>query len=155
MDYEARLRELGYELPPPPPEAGNYIAVKEFGSHFLYISGTGGDIGAFDPHGRLGAEISLELGQKAAENCALNILSAIKAHCGSLNAIRSFVKLLVLVASTNDFTRQPEVANGATNLLTQVFGEKVGRPSRSAIGVNVLPDNIPVEIEGIVELVGE
>ncbi|WP_242997276.1 RidA family protein [Dorea formicigenerans] len=71
---------------------------------------------------------------------------------GSLDQIGSFVKMLVFVSSDNEFYQQPEVANGATDLLVDIFGEEIGLPARSAIGVNVLPGNIPVEIEVLVEL---
>lgn len=89
---------------------------------------------------------------EAARNCALNMLAALRRDIGSLDNICSFVKLLVFVASEDEFYDQPDVANGATDLLAQIFGEKAGLPARTAIGVNVLPGNIPVEIEALIEV---
>ena len=102
--------------------------------------------------GHLGEEVSIEEGQSAAANCILNILAAFKRDHGDLDRIRSFVKLLVLVSSENTFYDQPKVADGATSLLAEIFGEEAGLPARSAIGVNVLPGNIPVEIEALIEI---
>lgn len=82
----------------------------------------------------------------------LNLLAAFKRDIGSLDEIQSFVKMLALVSSENDFFEQPAVANGATDLLAEIFGEEIGLPARSAIGVNVLPGDIPVEIELLIEL---
>lgn len=79
-------------------------------------------------------------------------MSVIKAHIGSLDRIKSFVKVLIFVQSEPDFYEQPKVADGATRFLVELFGEKIGAPSRSAIGTNALPGNTPVEIEGIVEI---
>ena len=81
----------------------------------------------------------------------LNALAILKKNLGDLNRIQSVVKMLAFIASTNEFYSQPLVANGASQLLSEVFGEEAGCPSRSAIGVNVLPGNIPVEIEMLVE----
>ncbi len=102
--------------------------------------------------GKLGAEISLEEGCEAAKNCMLNVLAVLKEKIGDLDKIKSCVKMLVFVASDNEFYNQPQVANAATQLLIDIFGEEIGSPSRSAIGVNVLPGNIPVEIELLVEI---
>ena len=91
-------------------------------------------------------------GQEAAKRTILNYLSVIKAHIGSLDKVKSFVKVLVFVGCTPDFYEQPQVANGATQLLVDLFGEEIGAPSRSAIGAVALPGNTPVEIEGIVQM---
>jgi len=154
MNYERRLNELGYALPSVTPIESiyTYLDAKPFGSNMLCISGTGGDIGDFAPRGRLGKDVDIATGQKVAEGCMLNILSVIKARYGSLDVIKSFVKLLCFVAGGETFFEQSVVANGATNFLVQVFGEEVGKPSRAAIGVYTLPENIPVEIECMVEL---
>ena len=152
MMIKERLEELGYKLPAPPAEAGNYIAFKEFGNSLVYVSGTGGDAENFKMNGRIGKELSIEDGQRAAEATMLNILAALYNKYGTLDNIKSFVKLLVFVACDKDFYEQPAVANGASDLLVKVFGEAIGKPARSAIGVYVLPENIPVEIECIVEL---
>ena len=152
MDVEKRLEELGYSLPVAPEESGNYISLKEFCGSLVYVSGTGGDSPTFSMTGTVGKDLTIEQGYQAAAACVLNILAAFKQKYGSLNRIKSFVKLLVFVDSSSDFYLQPKVANGASDLLVQLFGESVGKPARSAIGVSVLPDHIPVEIECIIEL---
>ena len=117
-----------------------------------YISGCGGYVDGVGPQGKLGSDLTIEEGQKAAERTILNYLSVIKAHIGSLDKIKSFVKVLVFVQCEPDFYDQPQVANGATGLLVKLFGEEIGAPSRSAIGAIALPGNTPVEIEGIVQM---
>ncbi|MEG1491544.1 MAG: RidA family protein [Oscillospiraceae bacterium] len=152
MSAEQKLLSLGLTLPPPPIEAGNYTSMKAFSEgKLVYVSGTGAE-GVCDFVGRLGETLSLAQGYEAARGCMLNILSAFKAKYGSLDRIRSFVKLLVFVSGEREFYRQPEVANGASDLLVAVFGEEIGHPARSAVGVYALPDNIPVEIECIIEI---
>lgn len=105
-----------------------------------------------DMVGRVGGELTLEQGQEMARRCALNILANLHHTLGDLNRIRRFVKVLAFVNSTDDFDRQPAVVNGASGLIRDIFGEEAGLPARSAIGVNVLPGNIPVEIEMLLEL---
>ena len=93
----------------------------------------------------------MQEGYEAARDCMRNLLAAYRRDIGPLETIGSIVKMLALVASSDDFYDQPTVANGATDFLMELFGEEVGLPARSAIGVNVLPGNIPVEIELILE----
>jgi enamine deaminase RidA (YjgF/YER057c/UK114 family) len=153
MDVYHRLKELQIELPSLPPKGGVYSQVREFGADLCYLSGYGTDLnGIQNYHGKLGREYCVAQGQQAAVNCMLNILAVLHHELGDLNRIRRFVKMLAFVASTDDFYSQPAVANGASQLLVAIFGEEVGLPARSAIGVNVLPGNIPVEIELLVEL---
>lgn len=152
MDIYQKLTDMQLELPPPPAKGGVYMPVKKMNERLYYISGCGPKIGEQNFIGKLGKELTLEEGQMAARNCILNILSAIEDEIGDLNRIRSFVKVLVFIASETDFFDQPLVANGATGFLVELFGEDAGCPSRSAIAVNVLPGNIAVEIEGIVEI---
>jgi len=151
MMIEKRLEELGLTLPPPPPRGGLYKSCKLFGTNLAYVSGCGCSIEA-PVAGKLGVDFTLEEGQEHAKNCMLNVLSVLKAEIGDLDRVKSCVKILVFVASANDFYSQPAVANGATKLLGDLFGEEIGIPSRSAIGVNVLPGNLPVEIEAMFEL---
>ena len=151
MMIEKRLEELGLTLPPPPPRGGLYKSCKQFGTNLAYVSGCGCSIEA-PVAGKLGIDFTLEEGQEHAKNCMLNVLSVLKAEIGDLDRVKSCVKILVFVASANDFYSQPAVANGATKLLGDLFGEEIGIPSRSAIGVNVLPGNLPVEIEAMFEL---
>ena len=151
MNIEEKLTELGLTLPPPPPRGGLYKSCKQFGTNLAYVSGCGCSIEA-PVAGKLGVDFTLEEGQEHAKNCMLNVLSVLKAEIGDLDRVKSCVKILVFVASANDFYSQPAVANGATKLLGDLFGEEIGIPSRSAIGVNVLPGNLPVEIEAMFEL---
>ena len=153
MDVYERLKELKIELPSLPPKGGIYTQAREFGANFYYLSGYGTDLsGVQNYQGKLGQEYGVEQGQQAAVNCMLNIMAVLHHELGDLNRIRRFVKMLAFVASADDFYSQPAVANGASQLLVDVFGEAVGLPARSAIGVNVLPGNIPVEIELLVEI---
>ena len=142
------LESKGILLPSPPPKGGVYTPVKEFGDNFLYCSGCGPDLGNGNTIiGKLGDSLSIEDGQKAAYNCMLNLLANLHAKIGDLNKIKSFVKLLAFVNSTDSFTEQPLVVNGASNLLIDIFGEEMGCPARSAIGTNSLPGGIAFEIE--------
>src|SRR5688572_7418801 len=101
--------------------------------------------------GKLGAGVTEEQGYECARQCALNALAAVKAEIGELSAIRRVVKAVVFVASAPDFTAQPKVANGASELLGEVFGD-AGRHARSAVGVSALPLDVPVEVELVVSL---
>lgn len=152
MQIENTITELGYVLPPAPQKGGVYAPCKEFGNRLVYISGCVPTIGSVTYTGKLGKDISFEDGQVAAQNCMLNILAVIKANIGDLDRVKSFVKVLAFVASDDEFYQQPQIANAATELLVKVFGEGVGCPSRSAIGVNALPGNSAVEIEALIEL---
>ena len=107
--------------------------------------------GALAATGKLGAEINTELGRQLARTCALNALAAAASAAGGLSAIKQIVKLTGFVASAPDFTGQPQVVNGASELLLEIFGD-AGRHARSAVGTAVLPLNAPVEIELIVEV---
>ena len=150
--YE-KLKELQIELPKRPAKAGVFVFVKEFGQNLAYVSGCGPDInGVMFQKGKLGQELTLEEGQEAARNCALNMLTLMEDHLGDLNSIKSVVKVLGFVASDNTFFEQPKVINGCSEFLEQLFGTEVGLGARSAIGTNVLPGNIPVEIEFLFEL---
>ena len=147
--YE-RLDKLGLAVPKAPVKGGVYSPCKAFGDGLIYVSGCGPSIAGNDEKiaGRLGNEISLEEGRKYARQCMLNILAVLEREVGDLNKIKDCVKLTVFVASEEDFYDQPQVANGASELLVSLFGNN-SAPTRSAIGLNVLPGNIPVEVEGI------
>lgn len=149
--YEV-LKEKGITLPAPPPRGGVYTPVQEFGSNLLYCSGCGPDLGNGNTViGKVGRELSVEEGQKAAYNCMLNLLANLDAKLGDLNRIRRFVKVLAFVNCTDDFDKQPMVVNGGSNLIAELFGEEKGLPARSAIGTNALPGGIACEIEVLVE----
>lgn len=152
IDIEKKLKEKEITIPAPPAKGGLYRPCQEFGENLAYISGCGCIIDGVPVAGKLGQDFTLEEGQLFARNSMLNVLSALKAQIGDLSRVKKVVKILVFVASANDFYQQPQVANGASQLLVDVFGEEIGLPSRSAIGVNVLPGNLPVEIEAIFEL---
>lgn len=153
MTIEKRLEELNIILPQPPQRAGMYRQTKTFGEKLLYVSGCGPDLnGVCELKGRLGKEVDIPTGQYAARCCMLNALAILKRDLGDLDRIGNIVKMLAFVSSDDAFYDQPLVANGASEFLMQVFGEEIGCPSRSAIGTSVLPGNIPVEIEILVEL---
>jgi enamine deaminase RidA (YjgF/YER057c/UK114 family) len=146
-----RLAQLGLELPAPPPPLPTFRPYVRTGTT-VYVSGQiATRDGQLVATGRLGAEVDAETGSEAARACALNVLAQLNAAAGSLDEIAQLVKVTVFVASAPGFTRQPEVANGASQLLTSVLGP-VGEHARSAVGVAALPLGTPVEIEAIAVL---
>ena len=152
MSAEARLQELGIELPPVPPAVGNYVGAVAVGD-ILFVSGHGPfQDGRPQFIGKLGREFGVEEGQQAARLVAMNMLATIRETVGSLDRVKRVVKLLCLVNSMPEFGDQPKVANGASDLLVELFGEARGKHARSAIGMGALPFGIAVEIEGIFEL---
>lgn len=148
---EEKLKQLGYELPEPAKPLAAYIPAKRSGNLIV----TSGQLpllkGKLMFEGKLGSDLSEEEGQKAAEICALNCLAAVKGITGNLDMIDQIVKLTVFVNGADGFSAQPKVANGASELIGKIFGES-GLHARSAVGVNGLPLNAPVEIEMMVEL---
>jgi len=148
---EKRLAELGIRLPEPLVPVARYVPAKTAGS-LVFLSGTDcRKDGELLYRGKLGAELTVEMGYRAARQTAINLLSALRAEIGDLDRVRQIVKLFGMVNSAPGFNRQPEVINGASELLIEVFGEK-GRHARSAVGMNELPYDTPVEIEMIVEI---
>ena len=146
------LKEKGITLPQPPAKGGVYTPVQEFGDKFLYCSGCGPDLGNGNTVvGKLGKDLTVEEGQRAAYNCMLNLLANLDAKLGDLNRIKRCVKVLGFVNCTDDFAQQPQVINGGSNLLFELFGEEKGLPARTAMGTNSCPGNIAVEIEMLVE----
>jgi enamine deaminase RidA (YjgF/YER057c/UK114 family) len=146
---EARLKELGLELETPAPAAANYIGAVTVGE-LVFVSGHGPYRGGEYAHrGKLGAELDVAAGQEAARLTMVNLLASLRAEVGELDRVRRVVKLLVLVNSAPDFHEQHLVANGASDLLVEVFGPERGRHARSAVGMAALPFGISVEIEGI------
>jgi enamine deaminase RidA (YjgF/YER057c/UK114 family) len=149
---EDRLKELGIELPAPPNAVATYVGAVQSGN-LLFVSGHGPvRDGEHFFIGKLGRDMEVEEGQAAAQLTILNWLATVKKHLGELSRVQRIVKLLCLVNSAPDFRRQPLVANGASDLLVQIFGEERGSHGRSAIGMGALPFGIAVEIEGIVEV---
>jgi len=151
-DVYAVMKEKGIQLPEPPAKGGVYTPVVEFGDKLLYCSGCGCAIGGDNYLGKLGTDLTLEEGRAAAKNCMLNLLAILHQKTGDLNKIKRFVKVLAFVNSADDFVQQPQVVNGGSEFLRDLFGEEIGRPARSAIGVNTLPGGIACEIEMLVEL---
>lgn len=152
MDVYENLQRMNLTLPEAPAKGGVYSPAKRFGQGLVYISGCGPSLGGSAVTGKLGKDFTAEEAQPLARNCMLNVLAVLQANIGDLRKVKSCVKLLVLVAGTDEFYSQPLVANGASGLLVELFGEDIGAPTRSAIGVNALPGNIPVEVEAIFEL---
>ncbi|MCX6396287.1 MAG: RidA family protein [Propionibacteriales bacterium] len=148
---EARLEALGLSIPEVAKPLAAYIPAVRSGNHVF----TSGQLpmrdGQLMATGKVGGEVGLDEAVACAQQCALNALAAVNAELGSLSAITRIVKVVVFVASTSDFTGQPQVANGVSELLGQVFGD-AGQHVRSAVGVPVLPLDSPVEVELIVEV---
>lgn len=151
MGAEARLAELGIEVPAVVPPVAAYQPTARSGNLIFTAGQLPARDGAMIATGKLGGEVTPELGYECARQCALNALAAIRAETGSLDAVKRIVKVVVFVASTPDFTAQPGVANGASEFLGEVFGE-AGKHARSAVGVPVLPLDVPVEVELTVEV---
>ncbi|MGD8307138.1 MAG: RidA family protein [Ignavibacteria bacterium] len=148
---EEKIEKLGYMLPETAKPLAAYIPALRTGN-YIYTSGQVPIVkGELKYAGKVGQDISLEDGQKAAVICALNGLSAIKSVIGTLDNVEQIVKLTTFVNSANGFTDQPKVANGASEFLGEVFGE-AGVHTRSAVGVSELPINAAVEIEMIVKV---
>jgi enamine deaminase RidA (YjgF/YER057c/UK114 family) len=151
MGAEEKLRELGIELPPVPMPLGSYVASIQTGN-LVFVSGMLPlDGGTLPRTGTVGTELSAEEAADEARRAAINALSVLKAEIGDLDRVKRCVKITGYVASAADFTAQPMVLNGASDLMAQVFGE-AGRHARAAVGVPVLPLNSPVEIECIFEV---
>jgi enamine deaminase RidA (YjgF/YER057c/UK114 family) len=168
-DAEARLVELDIELPGLFPAAGNYLPSKRDGD-LVFLSGHGAlrlDAHGLIPgkttreitiedatreliQGKVGAETTLEEARDAARLTGLFLLSALRAELGSLDRVRSILKVFGMVNCAPGFTNTPAVIDGCSDLLVQVFGDKIGRHARSAVGMAELPFNIPVEIEMVV-----
>lgn len=150
MSIENRLAELGIELPEPAAPVASYVPVVVTGS-MAYVSGQLPFIDGKLVAGRLDEDVELDLGVRAARACGLMILAQLKAELGSLDRIERIVKLGAFVNSVGAFTNQPQIANGASDLMAEVFGD-AGRHARSAVGVPVLPLGAAVEVDAIVAI---
>uniref|UniRef100_A0A6V1UA49 Endoribonuclease L-PSP/chorismate mutase-like domain-containing protein n=1 Tax=Heterosigma akashiwo TaxID=2829 RepID=A0A6V1UA49_HETAK len=151
IHIEQRIEELGYKLPEMKPPAGNFVLVKRIGN-LLYTAGhlpqpADGDLML----GKVGEDVDMDTAYKAAQCVGLNILATVKAEVGDLDRVRNVVKLMGFVNCPDGFRAQPQVVNGCSDLMVEIFGDK-GRHSRSAVGTNALPLNVPVEIEAIFEV---
>lgn len=150
MSIDDRLAELGLTLPPAPAPAANYVPYIRSGN-LLFVSG---QISANEDGlilGRLGEDMETAEGAEAARRCGLALLAQVRAALGSLDRVRQVVRLGGFVNSTAEFTEQPEVVNGCSDLMAQVFGD-AGRHARAAISANALPRGVAVEIEAVFEV---
>jgi enamine deaminase RidA (YjgF/YER057c/UK114 family) len=151
MGVVERLTELGIELPPPPQPVASYAPVVTSGS-LAFVAGQVAIVDGEVLHpGLVGAEVSVEQAREAARRCALQALSALQEAVGDLDRVRRIVQVTVFVASSPGFRDQPQVANGASDLLVDVFGD-AGRHARAAVGVVGLPLGGPVEVAVIAEV---
>ncbi len=152
MSFEEKIKELKIVLPEAKAPVGSYIATKKVGN-LLFISGqisinSNGEL----IKGKIGKDLSLEDGYNAAKNCGLSIISQVKKACDDdLSKVKSCIKLTGFVNSTDDFTDQPKIINGASDLIASVFGE-AGMHTRAAVSTNSLPLGVAVEVDAIFEL---
>ena len=149
---EQKLAELGITLPSASSPVANYVGAVRTGN-LLFLAGCGPAKGpdGKSPKGQVGADLTVEEGYEAARLVGINLLARLKEELGELSRVKRVVKLLSMVNAASGFTETPAVANGCSDLLVGVFGEK-GRHARSAVGMSALPMNIPVEIELIAEI---
>ncbi|MCZ6629513.1 MAG: RidA family protein [SAR324 cluster bacterium] len=153
MPIADKLKELGIELPPAPAAAANYVPyVLEGGLLFVAGQVPLGPDGKLHYVGKVGADASEQQGYQSARLCALNALAQINAALGSLDKVKRVLSLRGFVNCTDGFTNQPEVINGASDLLVEVFGEQ-GRHARAAVGSNALPRGVMTEVEVLVAVV--
>jgi enamine deaminase RidA (YjgF/YER057c/UK114 family) len=149
--FEEKIKQLGITIPEPVKPLAAYIPAMQVGNLVM----TSGQVpiyaGVVKHQGKVGKDLSEEEGKEAAKLCAINCLSAVKSVIGNLDKIKRILKLTVFIASAEGFTAQPKVANGASELIGEIFGD-AGKHVRSAVGVSELPLNSAVEIEMIVEI---
>lgn len=152
MSYDEKLVELGFTLPAPPKPVATYVPAVRVGD-LLFLSGVlPSRDGQLLMTGKLGEALSVEQGMEAAKISVLNALAIVKSEVGSLDRVKRIVKMVGHIASAPGFTSQPEVLNGASDLLVALFGDN-GRHARVAVGAAELPRHAPVEIELIVQVV--
>jgi enamine deaminase RidA (YjgF/YER057c/UK114 family) len=151
IDFDKKLKELNIELFVPGKPIANYVKAVRTGN-LLYLAGHGPTkADGSNILGKVGKELTTEQGYEAAKQTGVSILSTLKAELGDLNKVKRIVKVLGMVNCTENFTDQPKVINGFSDLMVAVFGEK-GKHARSAVGMYALPLNMSVEIEIVVEL---
>jgi enamine deaminase RidA (YjgF/YER057c/UK114 family) len=148
---EEKLAELGLSVPEVAKPVAAYVPAVRTGSYVFTSGQLPMKSGELMTTGKVGGEVTLEEAVACAQQCALNAIAAVKAEIGDLSLVKRIVKVVAFVASTPDFTGQPQVANGASELFGMVFGD-AGVHARSAVGVPVLPLDAPVEVEILVEV---
>jgi enamine deaminase RidA (YjgF/YER057c/UK114 family) len=153
MSAEARLKDKGITLPPPTTPLANYVGAVQTGN-LLFLSGHGPlrPQGRFTHVGKVGRDLTVEQGYQVAREVGLSLLATARATLGSLDRVKRVVKVLGMVNAAEGFGDHPQVINGFSDLMVEVFGEAIGRHARSAVGMAGLPMNIPVEIEMILEV---
>jgi len=152
MRIEKKLKDLNIELPNTANPVASYLPCIQTGN-FIFISGQGTAYNGIRKFiGKVGKERTKNEGYQAAYICGLNLLAQLKKFIGDLDKIKKIVNIKGFVACSDDFYEQPKVIDGVSDLMIKVFGEDVGSHSRCAIGVNVLPNNITVEVEMVVEI---
>ena len=149
---QERMQQLGLELPQVPMPAASYVPAVRTGNLVFTAGQVSFEGGEIHVTGKVGDAVSLEEAQNAARLCALNALAAAASEAGGLDRISRIIKVVGYVASAPGFNGQPQVVNGASDLLGEIFGD-AGHHARSAVGVTELPLGVPVEVEMIVELV--
>ena len=150
-DPEAKLEKLGLELTTPSTPVANYVHAVRTGN-LIFLAGKGPTTAEGERiTGKLGADLTVEEGYEAARRVGVAQLSVLKAELGKLNKVKRILKVLGMVNATADFTDQPKVVNGYSDLMVEVFGER-GKHARAAVGMGSLPSNIAVEVEMIVEV---
>ena len=148
---EARLEQLGIALPPPPAPVASYVPYAVSGN-LVFVSGQiTAAPGGVKYVGCVGRDLSLDDGKAAARLCAINVVAQLKAACGDLDRVKRCVKLTVFVNAIPGFELHPEVANGASDLIVDIFGD-AGRHARAAVGAGSLPRNAAAEVEAVFEL---
>ena len=152
MKPEEKLRALQLTLPKMLPPVANFVPVRKTGN-WAYVSGHApvDGQGKICMTGKVGRDLTIEEGYQAARLAALACLSSLQTALGSLDQVKGIVKIVGFVNNSEDFAQQPQVVNGASDLLVEIFGEQ-GKHARSAVGMAALPSNIPVEIEMVVEI---
>ncbi len=150
---EAKLAELGYELPPPPDPAGNYLPLTRSGN-IMWLAGVGSRLATGERiAGKLGADLTVEQGQEAARWAALNLLSRMKAELGDLDRVTRILKVVGMVNSDPSFTEQAAVVDGASDLFIALYGDR-GNHARSAPGMAAMPGDIAIVCDCVIEIDG-
>jgi enamine deaminase RidA (YjgF/YER057c/UK114 family) len=151
VDAERRLQDLGIALPAPPQPVASYVPVVVSGGLAFVAGQVAIEAGSPMWTGKVGLDLDVEAGAEAARRCALQALSALRAELGSLDRVSRILNVSVFVASSDGFSDQPRVANGASDVLVEIFGDE-GRHARAAVGVAELPLGAPVEVALVVEV---
>lgn len=148
---EENLKQKNITLPGPSRAVGNYVPAVRSGN-LLFLSACGPGLGPSTPRGKVGKDLSIEQGYQAARATGLTLIATVRAELGSLNKVKRIVKVFGMVNSAPGFTDQTKVINGFSDLMVEVFGDKIGAHARAAVGMAELPFNIPVNIEMVVEV---